>query len=217
MSSEIEKLTTKGLIERILAPNPNIKDTSSQQQARLTTVISLILGAVSFLGGIIGLIARFPASLITGLFIVTVSMAIAWAFGRSENFVVGSTLLVSGLILGGFFIGVAFSEITAIIVILMIGIVPGFALSIILLPVLTIIIIAVIVLITIGVLPLMASVTSGTELVLFFGLALVEGVFVLIAWYRERTEILQQDEIGSLRGRLEERVEERTRLYPHRG
>jgi GAF domain-containing protein len=211
MSSEIKKLTTKGLIERILEPNPNIKDTSSQQQARLTTVISLILGAVSFVGGIIGLIARFPASLITGMFIVTVSMAIACAFGRSENFVVGSTLLVGGLILGGFFIGVTFSEITAIIVILMIGIVPGFALSIILLPVLTIIIIAVIVLITIGVLPLMASVTSGTELVLFFGLALVEGVFVLIAWYRERTEILQQDEIGSLRGRLEERVEERTR------
>jgi GAF domain-containing protein len=57
----------------------------------------------------------------------------------------------------------------------------------------------------------MASVTSGTELVLFFGLAFVEGVFILIAWYRERTEVVQQDEIVSLRGRLEERVEERTR------
>ena len=91
------------------------------------------------------------------------------------------------------------------------AIIPAFTLSIVLLPLLTIIIISVIVLITIGVLPLMASVSSGTELILFFGLALAEGVFVLIAWYRERTEILQQDEIGSLRGRLEERVEERTR------
>ena len=124
---------------------------------------------------------------------------------------VGSTLLVGGLILGGFFIGATFSEVTAIIIILLVGIIPAFALSIVLLPVLTITIIAVIVLITIGVLPLMASVSSGTELLLFFGLALVEGVFILIAWFRERTELLQQDEIGSLRGRLEERVEERTR------
>ncbi len=211
MSSEIDKLTTKRLIERILEPNPNIKDTSSQQQARLTTVISLILGAVGFVGGIIGLIARFPASLITGLFILTVTMSIACAFGRSENFLVGSTILVGGLILSSFFIGVAFPETTAILFILLIGIVPGFTLSILLLPVLTIIIIAVIVLISIGILPLMASVSSGTELILFFGLALVEGIFILIAWYRERTEILQQDEISSLRVRLEERVEERTR------
>ena len=211
MSSEIQKLTTKGLIERILATSPNIKDTSSRQQARLTTIISLILAEVSFIGGMIGLFARFPASLVSGLFILTVTSVIACALGRTENFGVGSTFLVGGLILGGFFIGATFSEITAVIVILMVAIIPAFTMSLVLLPLLTIIIMAVIVLITIGVLPLMASVSSGTELVLFFGLALVEGIFVLIAWYQERTEVLQQDEIGSLRGRLEERVEERTR------
>ena len=86
MSSEIEKLTTKGLIERILEPHPNIKDTSSRQQARLTTVVSLIIAAISFVGGIIGIIARFPASLTTGLFILAVTMSIACALGRSENF-----------------------------------------------------------------------------------------------------------------------------------
>ena len=204
MSSEIQKLTTKGLIERILEPSPNIKDTSSRQQARLTTIISLIVALVGFVGGIIGLIARVPASLVSGLFILAVVSSIACALGRTENFGVGSTFLVGGLILGGFFIGATFSEITAVIIILLVAIIPAFTLSLVLLPLLTIIIMAVIVLITIGVLPLMASVSSGTELVLFFGLALVEGIFVLIAWYRERTEVLQQDEIGSLRGRLED-------------
>ena len=212
MSSEIKRLTTKGLIERILEPHPNIKDTSLRQQARFTTIASLILALVSFVVGIIGLFARFPASLITGLFILTVTMSIAYILGRTENSVVGSTFLVGGLILGGFFIGTTFSEVTAIIVILLVAVIPAFALSIVLLPLLTIIIIAVVVLITIGILPLMASVTSGTEIVLFFGLAFVEGVFILIAWYRERTEVFQQDEIVSLRGRLEERVEERTRF-----
>jgi GAF domain-containing protein len=161
--------------------------------------------------GIIGFLARFPSSLITGLCILIVTMMVAYVTGRSENFIVGSTFLVGGLMLGGFFIGAAFSEITAIIIILLVAIIPAFTLSIILLPLLTIIIIAVVVLITIGVLPLMASISSGTELILFFGLAVVEGVFILIAWYREKNETLQQEEISSLRGRLEERIDERTR------
>ena len=103
---------------------------SSQQKARLTTDFSLILGAVSFAGGIIGVIARFPACLITGLFILTVTLSIACAFGRSENILIRSTLLVGGLILGGFFIGVSFPELIAIILILLLEIVPGLTLSI---------------------------------------------------------------------------------------
>jgi len=211
MSSETTRLTAKGLIGKILEPHPNVKDTSSRQRARVTTVVAFVLAATSLVMGIISLIARFPTSLIIGSFILAVTMSIACFFGRTENYEVGSTFLVGGLILGGFFIGTTFSEITAILVILLAAIVPALTLSIILLPLLAIIIIAVVVLITIGVLPLMANVSSGTELLLFFGLGLVESVFVLIAWLRERTETLQEDEIGNLRSRLEERVEERTR------
>jgi GAF domain-containing protein len=211
MPSEKEKLTVKGLIERILEPNANIKETTSRQQARLTTLASLILAAASFIAGIIGLIAGSPISLIAGFFILATIMSVATATGRSENFLIGSIFLVSGMMLGGFIIGSAFTDVTGIVIILIATIVPAFTLSLVLLPVLAIIIIAVIVLITIGVLPLMANVSASTELILFFGLTIVEGVFVLIAWFRETTETQQQDEIGSLRGRLEERVEERTR------
>lgn len=211
MPSEKKKLTVKGLVERIIEPHLHIKDTNSRLQARLTLIASLILAAICLVAGVIGILVGFKAILISGLFITFFIMSAACLLGRSENFLVGSILLVSGLILGGFLISAAFTDITIIVIILMATIVPAFCLSIVLLSLLAIIIIAVVVLISIGVLPLMSSISGGTELILFFGLIIVEGIFILIAWFRETAELQQQDEIGSLRGRLEERVEERTR------
>jgi GAF domain-containing protein len=211
MPSEKKKLTFNGLIDIILQPNTNIKDSQSRQQAHLTGLASLILAGICLVAGIVGLIIGFPASLTVGFFFLTILMSIAFAFGRSENFLVGSILLVSGIILGGFLISSAFPDNISVIIILMSTIVPAFSLSIILLPLLSIIIIAVIVLITIGVLPLMATISASTELMIFIVLAIIQGIFILVAWYRDTSESLQQDEIGSLRGRLEERIEERTR------
>ncbi|HEX7556328.1 MAG TPA: GAF domain-containing protein, partial [Leptolinea sp.] len=139
-------------------------------------------------------------------------MSAALALARSENFLVGSILLVSGIILSGFIVGSVFSVNTSVIIILMTTVVPAFALSIVLLPLLAIVLIAIVVMITIGVLPLMANISASTELNIFIGLGIIEGIFILIAWFRERTESLQQDEIGILRNRLEERIEERTRF-----
>ncbi len=68
-----------------------------------------------------------------------------------------------------------------------------------------------IVLIPMGIVPPMTNVPAGTDFILFFGMTIVEGVFVLIAWFRETSEIQQLDEISRLRGRLEESVAERTR------
>ena len=212
MAPEKETLTLNGLIGRILETHPNIKDTSLRQQARLTNIASLILAAVCFFAGIVGLIVGFPVSLNIGLFILTVMMSVACALGRSENYVVGSVFLVSGLILSGFILGSVFPQNTSVIIILMSTVVPAFTLGIVLLPLLALVIIAVVLLITIGVLPLMASISAGTELSIFIGLVIIEGIFLLIAWFRESSETLQQDEIGILRSRLAERIEERTRF-----
>ncbi|MGB8214727.1 MAG: GAF domain-containing protein [Anaerolineales bacterium] len=211
MPSEKDELADKGLLERILEPHPNIKDTSSRQQAHLTTLVSLILAAISLFAGVIGLIAGFATTITTGLFIVAIIMVAACVLGRTENYLVGSILLVSGIILGGFFISTGYSDVTVTIITLVATIVPAFALAIVLLPLLAIIIIAVIVLITVGVLPLMVSILPSMELLFFFGLAVIEAAFILVARFLEAFETQQQDEIGSLLGRLEERVEERTR------
>ncbi len=109
MPSEKKKLTLNGLIDTILQPNTNIKDSQSRQQAYLVTLASLILAGICFIAGIVGLIIGFPASLIVGLFFLTISMSAACALGRTENFLVGSILLVSGIILGGFFNKLGFS------------------------------------------------------------------------------------------------------------
>lgn len=212
MPPDKEKLTINGLIGRVLETHPNIKDSSSRQQAHLTNLASLILSAGCLVAGIIGLIVKFPVNLNVGLFILAAMLAAACALGRTENYVVGSVLLVSGIILSGFIVGSAFPKDTSVIIILMATAVPAFALSLVLLPILAIIIIAIVVIITIGVLPLMAAISAATELSIFIGLAIIEGVFVLIAWFRENSETLQQDEIGILRSRLEERIEERTRF-----
>jgi GAF domain-containing protein len=211
MPSDKTKLTLKGFIESILQPNSNIKDSSSRQQARLTTLTSLILTAVCLVTGIIGLIVGFPPSLGVGFFILTLAMLFACWIGRTENFLVGSIILVSGMILGGFLISSAFHDNAAVVIILMATIVPALTFSIFLLPLLAIIIIAVVVLITIGVLPLMASISPSTELLIFIGLIVIQGIFILISRFRDTSETIQQDELGSLRGRLEERIEERTR------
>jgi MFS family permease len=207
-----EKLTIKGLIGRILETHPNIKDSSSRQQARLTNLASLILAAGCSVAGIVGLIVGFPTSLTIGLFVLAIMMSAALALARSENFIVGSILLVSGIILSGFIVGSAFSVNTSVIIILMATVVPAFTLSIVLLPLLAIVIIAIVVMITIGVLPLMANISASTELNIFIGLGIIEGIFILIAWFREKSEAQQQDEIGILRNRLEERIVERTRF-----
>ncbi len=132
MASEKEKLTAKGFFARILEPHPKTKDTSLRQQAHLTILVSVILATASFVVGIIGLIAGFPASLIIGLLILTITTAGAYAMGRSENVQVGGIFLVSGLILGSFFIGATFSDITVKIVILTSTIIPAFTLSLVL-------------------------------------------------------------------------------------
>ena len=207
-----EKLTIKGLIGRILETHPNIKDSSSRQQARLANLASLIMAAGCFVAGIVGLIVGFPTSLTIGLFFLAIMMSAALALARSENFIIGSILLVSGIILSGFIVGSAFSVNTSVIIILMATVVPAFTLSIVLLPLLAIVIIAIVVLITIGVLPLMANISASTELNIFIGLGIIEGIFILIAWFREKSETQQQDEIGILRNRLEERIVERTRF-----
>jgi GAF domain-containing protein len=212
MPAKKELVTIRGLIGRILEPPPNIKDSTSRQQARLTTICSLILAIISFLVGIVGLIISFPPVLSIGLIVLAIIMSIACAFGHSDNFTVGSILLVSGIILGGFLISSTFPENTIVIIILMSTVVPAFILGIVLLPLVAIIIIAVIVLITIGVLPLMSSISPSTELLVFISLILIQGVVILIAWYRDTTEAFQLDEIGSLRGRLEEKIGERTRF-----
>ncbi len=207
-----QKLTIKGLIGRILETHPNIKDSSSRQQAHLTNLVSLILAAGCFIAGIVGLIIGFPTSLTIGLFVLAIMMSAALALARSENFIVGSILLVCGIILSGFIVGSVYSVNTSVIIILMATVVPALTLSIVLLPLLAIVIISIVVMITIGVLPLMANITASTELNIFIGLGIIVGIFILIAWFREKSETQQQDEIGILQNRLEERIEERTRF-----
>ena len=211
MSSEIEKLTTKGLIERILEPNPNIKDTSSRQQARLTTVVSLIISSGEFRWGDYWLNCPISSQpdhrpVYPGNHNVN-----CLCLGAFRKFPGGQYCPGRRFDSGRIFYRCNIFRNNRHYHHPVDRNIPAFRPEHCPLPVADNHHHPVIVLITIGVLPLMASVSSGTELILFFGLALVEGVFVLIAWYRERTEILQQDEIGSLRGRLEERVEERTR------
>jgi GAF domain-containing protein len=211
MPSGKEKPNIRGLIERILEPNSSIKDPISRQQARITTLTSLILTGGSILVVIVGLFLGFPASLVIGFFILALAMAAACITGRSENFLIGSNILVGGIILAGFLTASAFPEGTTIIVILMSTVVPAFTLGIMLLPFIALVIIAVVVLITVGILPLMASITPGTELLIYIGLIIIEAIFLMVARLKDISDSLQQDEIGSLRGRLEERLEERTR------
>jgi GAF domain-containing protein len=211
MQSENEKLTFKGLFNRILAPDPKIRDAGSRQQAYLTTLASAILGTISLAGAITGLFIGLKPGIEVSLFFIALAMAIATALGRTDNFLAGSTVLVSAIILGGFLLSSVFPGDTTVVLILISSIVAAFTLAIVLLPVIAIIIISVVTIITIGVLPLVAVISVGSGAVLFICLIIIEGVYVLTAWIRDITENQQIDELSSLRGRLEERVEERTR------
>ncbi len=195
MPSEFEKLTINGLINKILYPYQNKKGSSSRQRGRLTTLVALILAATSLFAGITGLIVGFSSILTSGIFILAITMMMAYVLGKSDYYAVGSILLVCSLIFYGFFIAAAFQDIAIIIIILMVTIIPALTLSIFLLTPFTIIIIAVVVLITFDVLPLMANISGNTKFLLFLGLIIIQGIFVLIAWVKENREILQQEGI----------------------
>ncbi len=200
------------MIQRILEPSPNIKGTSSRQQAYFATLVSLILGVAFFITAIIVLLVGGKSGLIVSLFFLAAIMAVSCALSRSENYQAGAIILVSGMILSGFLISAAVSDNIANILILMATIVPALSIGILLLPILATIIISIVTIIMIGILPLMAVVNVTSGLFLFIGLAIIEGAFIATTWFRDRIENQQLEEIGSLRGRLEERVEERTRF-----
>ncbi|HTX89893.1 MAG TPA: GAF domain-containing protein, partial [Anaerolineales bacterium] len=132
--------------------------------------------------------------------------------GRTSNHQAGSVILVSGIILAGFVITTSIRDDTLDVLILVATIVPALTIAIPLIPLIAIIIICVITVISIGILPLMAIVNVGAGLLLFISLILIESVFILISRFQEVAELHQTDELVSLRGRLEERVEERTRF-----
>ena len=212
MSSDKEKLTFNGLIEKIIEPHHNIKGASPRQQSHFTALVSLILGIVSLVAAIGLIIAGGKSGLIISLFILVATMAVACALGRSENYQAGAVILVSGIIMSGFMLSAAIPNNIGDIMILLATIVPALSLGVLLLPILATIIISIVTIIAIGILPLMAVVNVTSGLFLFIGLAIIEGVFILSTWFRDLVENQQMEEIGSLRGRLEERVEERTRF-----
>jgi GAF domain-containing protein len=212
MPADREKLTINGLIQKILEPDKNIKGSSSRQQARFITLISLILGALFFIIAVIFIIVGGKAGLTISLFILTAIMAVSCFLGRSENYQAGGIILVSGIILSGFMISTGVKDNIGNIMVLMSLIVSGLAVGVFLLPILATIIISIVTIIAVGVLPMMAVVNVTSGLFLFLGLAVIEGTFIGVTWFRDLMENRQNEEIGSLRGRLEERVEERTRF-----
>ena len=210
MSSEKQKLTPKGLIEKILEPSPNIQGASSRQQAYFTTLVSLILAAACFVAAFIVIFVGGRSGLITSLFIVTVIIGVACFLGRTDNYQAGAIILVSGVILGGLLMSAAVKDTQSATMIILSTLVPAFAFGLLFLPILATIIISVVAIIGIGSLPLVAA--GNFNAGLFIGLIVIEGMFILAAYVRDITETQQLEEIGSLRGRLEERVEERTRF-----
>ena len=56
MPSDHEKLTARGLINRILEPHHSIKDITLRRQAYFTTLVSLVLGAVDLIAIILALL-----------------------------------------------------------------------------------------------------------------------------------------------------------------
>ena len=210
MSSEKQKLTPKGLIEKILEPSPNIQGASSRQQAYFTTLVSLILAAACFVAAFIVIIVGGRSGLIISLFIVTVIIGVACFLGRTDNYQAGAIILVSGVILGGLLMSAAVKDTQSATMIILATLVPAFAFGLLFLPILATIIISVVAIIGIGSLPLVAA--GNFNAGLFIGLIVIEGMFILAAYVRDITETQQLEEIGSLRGRLEERVEERTRF-----
>ncbi len=212
MSSDKAKFSISGLIAKIVEPHASIKGANSRQQSHITALVSLVLGPAFFVAALILVLANGQSGLIFSMFMLSALMAAACALGRSENYQTGSVILVSTMILSGILISAAIPDYVANIMILMVTMVPAFAFSILLLPVLAIIIISVVTIIAIGILPMVGVVNVTSGLILFVGTGIIAAVFALIARFRDVTENQQLEEIGSLRGRLEERVEERTRF-----
>jgi GAF domain-containing protein len=122
---------------------------------------------------------------------------------------VGSTLLVGGIIIGGFMLSAFFPE--GSIVFLFSTIVSALSLGIVLLPVVSMIIIAVLALLSLGTLPLMAVVDVGTGVFLFISFIIIDAVIILVAHFHNRSDDQFLEEVDSLKHRLEERLFETTR------
>lgn len=209
MPSDKEKLTVKGLVARILEPPPSVRDSTSRQQAYLTALVSLILSAACFIGLIVSVASGAQGGLSASLFILTVIMSVALAVGRTDNFQAGSIIMVAGMVVGGYALSASFPNSTVLI--LLATVIPALILGSLLIPVVAIIIIAVLKLISIGTLPLMAIVDVNTGLLLFVSFFIIDAVFIATSAFRENIENRRLEELEDLRGRLEERLGERTR------
>jgi GAF domain-containing protein len=210
MSLAKRRVTVKGLRERFLEPHAGIRDLSLRRQAYFTTLVAMILGLASLVVGLLGIILGLPAGLVVSMVILAIMMTIAAGLGRTENFLAGSTMLVSGMIVAGFTLSMTFPA-TAIGIMLC-TIVPALFIGSLLLSPVAIIIISITKLILIGMLPLVAGVDVNSGLLLFITFIVVDAIAIVVTAFHENLDNQRLDEIETLRGRLEERVEERTRF-----
>ena len=181
MPSNQQSAIFRDLISKILELHPNIKGISSRQKSYDTMLASLVLATAGLIASIITIALGASIGLIIASIIITIIMTVAYAMGRSENFLVGSVLLVCGLIVGGFIACASVTNDNVAIVILVSTIVPALFFSILLLPTIAIIIISIVKLLTIGALPLMGVIGQNTGLLLLVSFVVIDAVAILIA------------------------------------
>jgi GAF domain-containing protein len=209
MAPENKKNQFFFFLSTIFQPSKSIIGITARRQAQLTTISALPMALVSLIAGLLLAIFGQGIGIFFALFFLTAIFAVAVFLGRTDNFLIGSTLLVSGLIVGGFILSSFYPE--GVVGFLLSTILPALALGMVLLPVVSIIIISGLTLLTLGTLPLMAVLDLNTGAFLFFSLLINEAVFVLVSIFRDRTDDQLLEEVNGLKRRLDERLFERTR------
>jgi GAF domain-containing protein len=212
MSTEAGKINLRGRFAKLLEPHKNVQDIKSRQQIRYTAIFSLIF----LLIGILSLVGSFITGLKTvqllSAVVLLITMIVALIFNKTENHNVGSIFLVGGLILSGILLSTTLSSTLASIILLLIFFIPGISLSLVLLPGLMTLIIAITSTVVIRTLPYVTSLEVDSSYLFFFGMIVIDVFFIAVAVMRDSIESKQVEELGTLRKRMNERLEERTRF-----